>query len=236
MTKLHLACTVPTLTFLTALLCAGLAQNTSAIAQSVAPSIAQPTPSPNANTPGRQLVFGGGSSSFSSGILPPAGHSRIGNYFDRQHQYGIALGPTPDVSDDGSPPTDQYWLEFGGTAENHHRLNAQIGLGYSPTPDLGIAVGSYFDVNAATNTGYGNYQPGGYAQPRLRQRPSLTESGSFLNDAGLAASLSYMPFADIWIGLHGSVSRNLSTTPTDDGTLDGIDAMLGLTATYKVEF
>ena len=56
------------------------------------------------------------------------------------------------------------------------------------------------------------------------------------NDAGLAGSLSYMPLEDIWIGLHGSVSRDLTSTNRKDGFLDGIDAMLGLTASYRIQF
>ncbi|MEQ8392125.1 MAG: hypothetical protein RIB30_14130 [Thalassospira sp.] len=180
-------------------------------------------------SPSSRLAFGGG---FATGILPPAGHDGIGNYFSGRTSYGISLRSAPDQPD----RTDQFWLELDSNTNNQQGISAQIGLGYSPTPDVGFAVGPFLDLNAATTDNIGIYQTGGLAIEQPRQRALISGNHNAFNDAGLAASLSYMPLEDIWIGLHGSVSHSLTPTPPDQGILDGIDAMLGLTARYRIEF
>lgn len=208
--------------FLTTFLCVGFAQT--------GPSFAQTLETEERTTSGARLIPGG--SAFTSGILPPVGANGIGNYFSGQSRYSIALGEQPD---DGAI-RDQYWLELDSSTNARQGVSAQIGLGYSPSPDLGIAVGSFLDLDATSSRNIGVYQTGGHAVEPPSRRVLLSNSGSSFNDAGLAASLSYMPLEDIWIGLHGSVSRNLSPANPDEGVLDGIDAMLGLTASYRIEF
>ncbi|MFV1852872.1 MAG: hypothetical protein ACFHHU_18000 [Porticoccaceae bacterium] len=208
--------------FLTTFLCVGFAQT--------GPSFAQTLESEDRTTSGSRLIPGG--SAFTSGILPPVGTNGIGNYFSGQSPYSVPLGNEPD---DGSV-RDQYWLELDSSTNARQGVSAQIGVGYSPSPDLGFAVGSFLDLDAASSRNIGVYQTGGYAVEPLSRRVLISNSGSSFNDAGLAASLSYMPLEDIWIGLHGSVSRNLTPTTPDEGVLDGIDAMLGLTASYRIEF
>lgn len=208
--------------FLTTFLCVGFAQT--------GPSFAQSLESEERTTSGSRLVPGG--SAFTSGILPPVGAYGIGNYFSGQSRYSITLGEEPD----DEHVRDQYWLELDSSTNTRQGVSAQIGLGYSPSPNLGFAVGSFLDLDAASSRNIGLYHTGGYAVEPTSRRVLLSSSSSSFNDAGLAASLSYMPLEDIWIGLHGSVSRNFTPTSPDDGVLDGIDAMLGLTASYRIKF
>lgn len=221
MTKLHLIKQSLLTLILAACISTGLGLIYAAHAQSIE--------SAETVTPSSRLAFGGG---FATGILPPAGHDGIGNYFSVRTSYGISLRSVPTEPN----RTDQFWLELDSNTNSQKGISAQIGLGYSPTPDVGFAVGPFLDLNAATSDNIGIYQTGGLATERPPQRALISGNSSAFNDAGLAASLSYMPLEDIWIGLHGSVSHSLSPTPPDQGILDGIDAMLGLTASYRIEF
>jgi len=103
-------------------------------------------------------------------------------------------------------------------------------------PELGIAVGPFVELGSTRSENIGNYQTGGYAPDQRRSQVLFFDSDNAFHDAGLAASLSYMPLEDIWIGLHGSVSRNMAPPHPEQSILDGIDAMLGLTASYRIEF
>ncbi|RCK47945.1 hypothetical protein [Thalassospira profundimaris] len=220
MMKLHLANFSLYSALLAALITVGMGRLSSAYAQSDdVPSISSAP----------RLAFG---SDLGAAILPPAGHNGISRYFSGRTRSSFLLGPEPDDTGQGS----QFWLEMDGTRNTHNGLSAQIGLGYSPTPGLGIAVGPFLDLSASKSENIGIYQTGGYAFEQPRRPLLLSESDNDINDAGLAASLSYMPLQDIWIGLHGSVSRNLTPSQPDQSVLDGIDAMLGLTARYRIEF
>jgi hypothetical protein len=207
---------------LTALLFAGLVQNPSAFAQSLE---TEPT-----SQTGMNLIPGG--SAFGPGGISYLGPTGFDHGFVPSARYGLTPDPQPD--DTNSPP--QYWFEFGGTPRADRGMNAQVGFGYSPSPDVGFTVGPFLDLDAATPGSLGVYQSDTF-DVQHRARPVFGLSGTGLsNDAGLAGSLSYMPLEDIWIGLHGSVSRDLTPTNPNDGLLDGIDAMLGLTASYQIQF
>ncbi len=211
-----------TTTFLTTLLCAGLIQNGFSYAQS-----------PEDNIPaqdGTHLIPGG--SMFGTGILPPFG--RIGSMADLtpSARYGIALGPSADDPTD----TSHYWLELGSTSRSEQGMRGQIGLGYSPSPEIGFAMGPFFDLDSSAPGGIGVYQTDEFAAGQSTRHGFVVGGDGLTNDAGLAGSLSYMPLPDIWIGMHGSVSRDLGAQNPNDGLLDGIDAMLGLTASYRIKF
>lgn len=225
MTKLHWLDWLKrhrTVTFLTTLFYAGLAQNPTLLAQTIENAL--PT------KPGMQLIPGG--SAFGPGGISSTVPHDFDQDFTPSSRYGIALAPTPSDPEN----TSQYWLEFGGVPRTDRGMNAQIGLGYSPSPDLGFTVGPFLDLDAATPGNIGIYQTDRLgAQRRIRSGFSGSGTGD-AHDAGLAGSLSYMPLEDIWIGLHGSVSRDLTPRNSEDGLLDGIDAMLGLTARYRIEF
>lgn len=140
------------------------------------------------------------------------------------------------------------WLEATATPTSHNGFAAQLGIGYAPSPDLGFAAGPVLMLNSPLlGTGYGEEDPNdfsvtptvppdGWWSPRHEFRAQADPQDS----AGLAASLSYMPFEDIWIGIHGRVSKNLNanndTQKSKDGLLDNIDTMLGLTAGYRLNF
>lgn len=179
--------------------------------------------------PTSYLVPGGG---LGSGILP---HNSLGPYFSGRTIYGFQIHPTANDSTD-TDNTAQVWLELDGHTTATNGVSAQVGLGYSPSPGLGFSVGPFVDLNGPIARNIGVYEAGsdGY-QPRST-RLLLSKGGNRLDDAGLAASLSFMPLEDIWIGLHGSVSHSLTPSESPQGMLDGIDAMLGLTARYRIEF
>lgn len=223
MTKSHLMATLLYPAFLAALIATGFGQGSVAHAQS------NPVPDISQTEPTSRLAFGG---SPGIGILPPAGQNGISRYFSGRARNSILLGTEPGDPEQGS----LLWLELDSTRTLQNRFSTQIGLGYAPSPDLGFAVGPFIDLSAAKSENIGIYQTGGYAFDENRNRVLLSEGGNSFNDAGLAASLSYMPLQDIWIGLHGSVSRNLTPVQPDQSILDGIDAMLGLTASYRIEF
>lgn len=208
--------------FLTALLHAGLVQNPSAFAQSLQ---SEPT-----SQTGVTLIPGG--SAFGPGGISSSNPIGFDRSFTPSARYGLTLGP--DATDPHNPA--QYWFEFSGAPRSDHGINAQIGFGYSPSPDVGFTVGPFLDLDAATPGNFDVYQTDAFGVQH-RAHPGFVFTGTGLtNDAGLASSLSYMPLEDIWIGLHGSVSRDLTTTSPSDGLLDGIDAMLGLTARYRIQF
>lgn len=223
MAKRHWIEPVRTATFLTTLLCAGLVQNSNAFAQSR-----------DNNVPvedGARLIPGG--SIFGAGLLPPAGRIGPNLDFTPSARYGLALGPSTDDTTD----TSRYWLEFGGTTSRSARgMSGQIGLGYSPSPEIGFAVGPFFDLGNAGPGSLGVYQTDDFGTGQSTRHGFVVGGDGLTNDAGLAGSLSYMPLPDIWIGMHGSVSRDLGAQNPSDGLLDGIDAMLGLTASYRIEF
>jgi len=179
-------------------------------------------------TPPR-LSFGG---DVIPGMASQSSYDPVGNYFSGRTSYAIPLGTDPNEPE----RTDQFWLAFDGINHDQQGISAQIGLGYAPTSTLGFAVGPFFDLNSPTTNKTGLYQIGGVASERPLRRTFLPNNGTVLHDAGLAASLSYMPLEDIWIGLHGSVSHSIAPSPPNQGILDGIDAMLGLTASYRIEF
>ena len=207
---------------LTALLYAGLVQNPSAFAQSL-----ETGPKSQTRT---KLIPGG--SAFGPGSFSQSAPTGFDHGFFPSARYGLTLNPKLDNA--GNPP--QYWFEFGGTPRADRGMNAQIGFGYSPSPDVGFSVGPFLDLDAATPGRFGVYQTDTFgAQHHVRPGFGITGTG-VRNDAGLAGSLSYMPLEDIWIGLHGSVSRDLTAANPNDGLLDGIDAMLGLTASYRIQF
>ncbi|MCC9624594.1 hypothetical protein LPB41_23170 [Thalassospira sp. MA62] len=205
-----------------------------------------------ADTSGTRLMIGGiGASNqyFDSTLLSASRHpgfmTSSGNATDgtvSTPKYGFGNTPytlslgTP--SDDGTSPDHWLWFGLNGADSPNRALRAQIGLGYAPTPDTGLAVGPFVDLNGSIGNQIGIYPSGTMAGTDLTgRRMGRQNRESASDDAGLAASLSYMPLPDIWIGLHGSVSRSL--TPDDgpnNGALDGIDAMLGLTAHYRFEF
>jgi hypothetical protein len=225
MTKLHWLNWVKshrTLMFLTTLLMASLVQSPFAMAQSLE------TDRPS--RPAIQLVPGG--SAFGPNGISPASPTGLNPDFTPSARYGITTNPDPNASESQS----QYWLEFGGAPRADRGMNALIGLGYSPSPDLGFSMGPFVDLDAAAAGTVGVYQTDTFGRQHA-VRPGFARSAiGSSQDAGLAGSLSYMPLEDIWIGLHGSVSRDLSTQNSEDGLLDGIDAMLGLTARYRIEF
>ena len=224
MTKSHLISNLLCPTFLTAFIMTGFGDGSVAHAQSNEIS------GPSQTEPASRLVFGGDPG---AGILPPAGQNGISRYFSGRTRNSIVLGTEPD---DTAQNSSLLWLEFDSTKTPRNGLSTQIGLGYAPSPDFGFAVGPFLDLSAAKSENIGIYQTGGYAFDESRNRVLLSEGGNSFNDAGLAASLSYMPLPDIWIGLHGSVSRNLTPAQPDQSILDGIDAMLGLTASYRIKF
>ncbi|NIY76586.1 hypothetical protein HED22_13125 [Thalassospira sp. HF15] len=213
---------IKTLTFLMTLLIAGLVQSPLVMAQSLETDPASP--------PAIQLVPGG--SAFGPGGIRTANPTGFDRDFTPSARYGITLNPDANAPDDPA----QYWLEFGGAPRADHGMNARIGLGYSPSPDLGFSLGPFVDLDAAAPGTVGVYQTDPFGTQRP-MRPGFGHSSTGItHDAGLAGSLSYMPLEDIWIGLHGTLSRDLSTQNPEDGLLDGIDAMLGLTARYRIEF
>jgi len=225
MTKLHWLDWVKkqrTLTILATLLIASTAQSPVVMAQSLETEAS--------SSSGFQLIPGG--SAFGPDGISPSSPSGFNPDFTPSARYGITLDPDANAS--GNP--SQYWLEFGGAPRSDHGINARIGLGYSPSPDLGFSMGPFFDLNAAAPGTVGVYETDQFGTRHLARPRFGLNSVSNANDAGLAGSLSYMPLEDIWIGLHGSVSRDLGTKNTEDGLLDGIDAMLGLTASYKIKF
>ncbi len=223
MTKPHLITSMLYPALLITLMITGFGQGPVALAQSNDISGVSQTGS------GSRLTFG---NDLGVGILPPVGRNNISRYFSSRTRNSILFGPESGDAEQSS----RLWLELDNPGNTRNGLSAQIGLGYSPTPDLGIAFGSFFDLSATRSENIGIYQTGGYGIERHRSQVLLTEGGNSFNDAGLAASLSYMPLQDIWIGLHGSVSRNMTPTQPDQNILDGIDAMLGLTASYRIEF
>ncbi|URK16133.1 hypothetical protein M9H61_11285 [Thalassospira sp. GO-4] len=180
-----------------------------------------------------RLTFG---TDLGAGILPPAGSNGIGRYFSSRPQNSIVIGPA--LQDAQYPENaSQFWLEIDSNRNTRtNALSAQIGLGYAPVPELGIAVGPFVELGSTRSENIGNYQTGGYAPDQRRSQVLFSDSDNAFHDAGLAASLSYMPLEDIWIGLHGSVSRNMAPPHPEQSILDGIDAMLGLTASYRIEF
>ncbi len=210
------------LCFLTALLYAGFAQLSIAFAQSVEHE-------PSASN--RIELIPGGSAFGPGGILPSTG-TAIDHSVSRYGGYGIALNPQDAIQENSA----LYWLEFGGMPHADHGVNARIGLGYSPSRDLGFSVGPFLDLDTTSPNDRSIYQTDTFGRSnRGRSSFGLTDL-TMTRDAGLAGSLSYMPLEDIWIGLHGTVSRDLTTGRNHDGFLDGIDAMLGLTARYRIEF
>ena len=177
-----------------------------------------------------QLVPGG--SAFGPGGISASNASGHDHEFIPSARYGFTMNPDAYTPENPS----QYWLEFGGAPRADNRINARIGLGYSPSPDLGFSMGPFLDLDVAAPGMIGVYQTDQFGgRHPFRPRFALGNVAA-TNDAGLAGSLSYMPLEDIWIGLHGSVSRDLTNTNTRDGLLDGIDAMLGLTASYRIQF
>ena len=197
-----------------------------AYAQSTATSTMTDAPSSSSS----YLVPGG---NLMSGILPPAGHNSLGRYISGRTTYGIQISPddTNNTDDAG-----QVWLELNGQTTDRNGMSAQVGLGYAPTPDVGIAVGPFVDLSGSRSDNFGAYEAGSYEHQTRSSRIMLSDGSSGFDDAGFAASLSFMPLEDIWIGLHGSVSHSLTPSETHQGMLDGIDAMLGLTARYRIEF
>lgn len=208
--------------FLTALLIAGFGQRSLAIAQSLENDLQVP--------PGMQLVPGG--SAFGPGGIPTSHTSGLDGEFIPSARYGLTINP--DAYAQESP--SQYWLEFSGTPRAGSGMNARIGLGYSPSPDLGFSMGPFLDLDVAAPGTIGVYQTDQFGGRHPLHPGFALGDNAVTNDAGLAGSLSYMPLEDIWIGLHGSVSRDLTSTNRKDGFLDGIDAMLGLTASYRIQF
>ena len=174
------------------------------------------------------------------GILPPLGQSGLSQYFSQSGNRSIILGsPSGGENEDVS----LFWLEMNSRPQPGKGVSAQIGLGFAPRPDLGIAFGPVFELNGPIGKSIGNdtshdydvtptHRPGDYYNQEFSSRRS---NNSGTDDAGIAASLSYMPFKDIWIGLHGRLTSDLTSAPNTGGT-DSFDAMLGLTAGYRLEF
>lgn len=223
MTKTHLITRLLYPTLLAALIVTGFGHGSVAHAQSSDISNALQT------GPASRLAFGGDPG---IGILPPVGQNGLSRYFSGRTRNRILLGTESRDTEQGN----LFWLEFDSTRTLGNSLGTQIGLGYAPSSEFGFAVGPFLDLGAAKSGNIGIYQTGGNAFDQDQNRVLFSEGLNTFNDAGLAASLSYMPLQDIWIGLHGSVSRNLSPTQPDQSTLDGIDAMLGLTARYRIAF
>ncbi|WP_147262312.1 hypothetical protein [Thalassospira xiamenensis] len=179
----------------------------------------------------------GSPNSLVPGILPPASPGGMRNYFSTRGNRGIVLGhPASDSEGDQS----LFWLEMDSQPTSSNGIAAQIGIGFAPRPDLGFAFGPVFELNGpigqSASIGSGNdydvtptHRPSGVYSQNFSSNPAGTD------DAGIAASLSYMPFQDIWIGLHGRVTSDLSSGP-NAAEPDRFDAMLGLTAGYRLEF
>ncbi|OSQ32712.1 hypothetical protein TH468_04005 [Thalassospira sp. MCCC 1A03138] len=174
------------------------------------------------------------------GILPPALPGGMSNYFAPRRNHGIVLN---NPSTDGESDPSLLWFEIDSQPTTNNGIAAQFGIGYAPRPDLGFAFGPVFELNGPIGQSIGTDQrndfdvtpthhPGGFYRHNFSGNPG-NPSGT--DDAGIAASLSYMPFQDIWIGLHGRLTSDLAPDP-NTGALDRFDAMLGLTAGYRLEF
>ncbi|MDP2699573.1 hypothetical protein [Thalassospira sp.] len=192
----------------------------------IAPAYAQQTV-PETGVPAKKS-----SHALVQGILPMPGMSG-----GTRHNL-MVFGP-----DEQDPSADDglMWLEMGMGPTTSNGVSAQLGLGYAPSSDLGLSFGPVVELNGTLGQGMGAGYADDYSvtptqrQGGSTQRLRLTSSlPSGQDNAGLAASLSYMPLQDIWIGVHGRVTSDFNAAP--GSTLPGVDAMLGLTAGYRLEF
>lgn len=177
------------------------------------------------------------------GILPPALRSGMSSYFFPRPNHGILLNNS---SRSNENDRSLLWFEMDSQPTSNNGVSTQFGIGYAPQPNLGFAFGPVFELNGpigqSLGIGSGNdddvtptHRPGGVYSPNFSGNRGNPGNPSGTDDAGIAASLSYMPFQDIWIGLHGRVTSDLSSGP-NTAAPDRFDAMLGLTAGYRLEF
>ncbi len=178
------------------------------------------------------------------GILPGPGRNRFDNYFatDATRKHGTILSLPGSQSKPGQPAqSSMMWLEASSEQTGSNGISAQFGVGYAPNRNLGFAMGPVVKLNGSlgSHIGMSSGEDADYfVTPTLRHDNTLSGIG-FSNEqgsdsAGLAASLSYMPFEDLWIGIHGRLTSDLTSSGSNPS--DRFDAMLGLTAGYRLKF
>ncbi|RCK41052.1 hypothetical protein TH25_23835 [Thalassospira profundimaris] len=178
------------------------------------------------------------------GILPAPGRNGFNNYFatdaSRQRTAILTL-PGSQTKSDARQQSGVMWLEASSDQTSGKGVSAQFGVGYSPYRTLGFAVGPVVQLNGSlgSHMGMSTSEDDDYlVTPTLRHDSTLSATGFAAeqgsDSAGLAASLSYMPFEDLWIGIHGRLTSDL--TSSSSNPTDRFDAMLGLTAGYRLKF
>ncbi|AUG51655.1 hypothetical protein [Thalassospira marina] len=178
------------------------------------------------------------------GILPAPGRNGFDNYFatgpSRSHATILTL-PGSKAKTGSKKQESVMWFEANSDQTPGKGVSAQFGIGYSPNRSLGFAVGPVVELNGSlgNHVGVSGSDDEDYlVTPTMRSENGLSgigfgnEQGS--DSAGLAASLSYMPFEDLWVGIHGRLTSDL--TSSSSSPTDRFDAMLGLTAGYRLQF
>ncbi|OSQ39434.1 hypothetical protein [Thalassospira mesophila] len=179
------------------------------------------------------------------GILPAPGRHGFDNYFSsapgRRHGAVLTL-PGSKTNGNTKDQSGLMWFEANSDQTANKGLSAQFGIGYSPNRAVGFAFGPVVELNGSLghHIGTSGTDDEDYlVTPTLRNDSGISgagfngETGS--DSAGLAASLSYMPFEDLWVGIHGRLTSDLTSSSSSSST-DRFDAMLGLTAGYRLQF
>lgn len=178
-----------------------------------------------------RLIAGCGLSGGISSNFPLQGNNQyISGY--RMPDFRTTIG----IGDELFATTGPIWFGVNGGTPAQNSVNARFGFGYAPTPDIGLSIGPFLGLAGSAPDNSHEYSTSASALAPRTPRLLLSGRGPMLDDAGLAASLSYMPLEDIWIGLHGSLSHDLQTDPSGRDAFGGMDAILGLTAGYRVRF
>ncbi|OKH88705.1 hypothetical protein LF95_00950 [Thalassospira sp. TSL5-1] len=178
------------------------------------------------------------------GILPAPGRNGFDNYFSTgasRQRTAILTLPGSQSKSGEKQQNSMMWLEASTDQSPGNGISAQFGVGYSPSRTLGFAVGPVVQLNGSLgrHMGMTTSEDADYlVTPTLRHDNTLSATGfsseQGTDGVGLAASLSYMPFEDLWIGIHGRLTSDL--TSSSSNPTDRFDAMLGLTAGYRLKF
>jgi len=179
------------------------------------------------------------------GILPAPGRAGFDNYFSTapsRHHGAVLTLPGRSTNNADNDQTGLMLLEANSNQTDGKGVSAQFGIGYSPNRNVGFAFGPVVELNGSLGNHIGasaSDDEDYLVTPTMRNDNGIASAG-FNNEtgtdsAGLAASLSYMPFEDLWVGIHGRLTSDL-TSSSGNSTTDRFDAMLGLTAGYRLQF
>ena len=179
------------------------------------------------------------------GILPGPGRNGFDTYFSSapSRSHGVVLTlPGSKSNPNDNNQAGLMWFEANSNQTANNGLAAQFGIGYSPNRAVGFAFGPVVELNGSLGHHIGSSSSDNedyLVTPTLRNDTGISSvgfgSGQGSDSAGLAASLSYMPFEDLWVGIHGRLTSDL-TSSSSRSSNDRFDAMLGLTAGYRLQF